>query len=183
MQTQEEIWKDVVGYEGLYQVSNFGRVKSLKHIVRTKGGYTRCSPSKILTNCFDNNYYHVRLYKYGKAKLHLVHRLVATSFLQNIDNKTQINHIDGNKLNNNVDNLEWCTPSENIKHAFRIGLCIPQDGGTSKKVAAYKRNGEFVGNYESLHDAARKLNCNLGHIWSVLNNRVPHHKGYIFKYL
>lgn len=180
---QEEIWKDIDGYEGIYQVSNLGRVKSLKRKVNTKGGGTRYSPSKILTNCFDNKYYHVRLYRNGVAKIHLVHRLVADAFLPNPNNKPQVNHIDGDKLNNRFDNLEWCTASENAKHAFRVGLHKPNDGGTSRPIKAYHINGRFVGQYLSLHDAERKLGVNIGHIWCVLNGREDNAKGYRFEYI
>lgn len=103
-----EIWKDIVGFEGLYQVSNLGNVKSLKG-----------KEPKILKGHKDTKgYLQVELRKDNKRNISCIHRLVAKEFLEKPKGKDQINHIDGNKLNNNVDNLEWCTCKENIKHAW-----------------------------------------------------------------
>lgn len=97
----EEIWKDVVGYEGKYQVSNFGRIKTL----RTNG--------KIMSQGLHNNYPCIFLRKDGKRHWYLVHRLVAIAFIPQIKGKDCIDHIDGNTKNNNVSNLRWCTNQEN----------------------------------------------------------------------
>ncbi len=190
----EEIWKDVVGYEGLYQVSNLGRVKSVKHYVPTKAGAKRLSPSKVRINEFDGKYYHVILYKSGKRKVCLVHRLVAEAFIQNKDNKATVNHKDGNKLNNFVyvnpdgsidqekSNLEWCTNSENLKHAFKTGLATPQTTHYRGVKAFRISDNSFVGEFYSQHEAARLLGLNVAHICSVLHGRVKQTKGYYFKY-
>ena len=107
-----EIWADIFGYEGHYQISTFGRVKSFK-----KGR------EKILMPFIDKDgYLQVAFFKVGKYKKFKVHRLVALAFIPNPDDKPQINHRDGCKLNNFAGNLEWCTGSENIQHAFDIGL-------------------------------------------------------------
>jgi hypothetical protein len=104
-----EVWKDVVGNKD-YQVSNYGRVRSNK----------KHHEGKILKSNIDRNgYEYVMLYKNKKAKLHLVHRLVAEAFIENPENKTQVNHIDFNKANNYVENLEWSTPKENVVHSRR----------------------------------------------------------------
>ena len=114
-----EIWKDIEGYENKYQVSNLGNVKSLE----TWTGDKYIRREKILKNMvYGNGYYYVCLSKNGKVKKYKVNRLVAQAFIPNPDNKPFTNHIDGDKLNNNVDNLEWCTQSENMKHASMIGL-------------------------------------------------------------
>jgi len=114
-----EIWKDIEGYENKYQVSNLGNVKSLE----TWAGDRYIRREKILkNNLCGNGYYYVCLSKNGKVKKYKVNRLVAQAFIPNIDNKPFTNHIDGNKLNNCVDNLEWCTQSENMKHASMMGL-------------------------------------------------------------
>ena len=108
----DEEWRDVVGYEGLYQVSNFGRVKSFQK-----------NKVKILkSNLGIGGYLRVVLCKNEKKKNRFVHVLVAKAFITNPENKTQVNHRDGNKKNNHVSNLEWVTPKENIEHAFKNGL-------------------------------------------------------------
>jgi hypothetical protein len=114
-----EIWKQIEYYKGLYEVSNFGRIKSLSHI----NNVGKLRPECILKNRLtDRGYQSVVLYNNGKAKSFRVHQLVGKSFIHNPLNKPYINHLDGIKSNNNVDNLEWVTHSENVKHAFKIGL-------------------------------------------------------------
>lgn len=153
---EEEIWKDVKGYEGLYQISNFGRVKSLvykgkiKELQTDKNGYARTS-----------------LWKKNNGSLKQVHRLVAIAFIPNPQNKSQVNHIDGNKKNNNVNNLEWVTPSENSIHAYRMGLRTVNKTGTGKygklngsSKPVYmldKETGEILIRFDSLADAGRYL--------------------------
>lgn len=108
----DEIWRDIDGYEGLYQVSNFGRVKSFHR-----------SEELILTPAYDKDGYYVLVLKRNGSKQNVkVHRLVATAFIPNPDGKPQVNHIDGNPQNNHVDNLEWVTGHENMQHAIYTGL-------------------------------------------------------------
>lgn len=129
-----EEWRDIVGYEGLYQVSNLGNVKSLgknQHFPlfckgNNKGDKTLMTPvwrkERLLTNVVaGTGYYCVGLRKNKKPKYSHVHRLVATAFIPNSENKPQVNHIDSNRLNNCVSNLEWCTQSENTLHAWKFG--------------------------------------------------------------
>lgn len=113
----EEIWKDILNYEGLYQISNLGNVKSL-------GNKHKHKNSIILKQTIDrkNGYLTVSLSKKGKMKMYRVHRLVANAFIDNFNNYPIINHKDGNKLNNCVDNLEWCTYKQNIIHSWENGL-------------------------------------------------------------
>lgn len=107
-----EEWRDIKDYEGLYQISNYGRVKR-----------KRIPQAKILKNMFTTTgYYRITLSNIRKQKDFKVHRLVAQEFLPNLENKKQVNHIDGNKLNNNVNNLEWVTNKENVRHAILTGL-------------------------------------------------------------
>lgn len=110
-----EIWKDIPGYEGLYQASNFGRIKSLPR---------KASPRDFLLRFATrpDGYPGCALVKNRKPASFTVHRLIAMTFLSPKKDNLEINHIDGNKLNNMVENLEWCTRSENLKHCFRIGL-------------------------------------------------------------
>jgi hypothetical protein len=105
----QEIWKDIKGYEGLYQVSNLGRVKSLERY-KTNWSKKQCVKERVLKPILANTgYYMVVLSKNGITKSVLVHRLVAETFLSNPNNLEQVNHKDENKLNNNIDNLEFCT--------------------------------------------------------------------------
>lgn len=115
-------WKAIKGYEGLYEISNTGVVKALKKRVDS-GKCHRTWKSHIKRYGVDNNgYLRVSLSKEGINKTYKVHRLVATAFIPNPLQLPCVNHIDGNKTNNHVSNLEWCTHSENLKHAFKTGL-------------------------------------------------------------
>lgn len=113
-----EIWKDINGYEGYYQISNKGNVRSLD---RFDGVHDR-QGTIIKPHMKHNGYLQVGLRKHNTRKWLAIHRLVAIHFIENPDNKPQVNHIDGNKQNNNVENLEWVTAKENQNHATRIGL-------------------------------------------------------------
>jgi hypothetical protein len=114
-----EIWKNVIGFEGSYQVSNLGRVKSLARVDRS--GHKL--QERILKNTIDSyGYLVVGLFKNSVNHTHKVHRIVATIFIPNPENKPQVNHINGNKLNNIVDNLEWATHQENKTHSCITGL-------------------------------------------------------------
>lgn len=121
---EKEEWKDVIGYESFYQISNFGNVKSKDRVILDKNGI-RLRFNKSKTMSFNIGIYNmIGLNKDRKQSMFLVHRLVALHFIDNKDNKPHVNHIDGNKFNNHYSNLEWCTPSENQKHAFKLGLKI-----------------------------------------------------------
>lgn len=122
----KEIFKDVSGYEGRYQVSNYGNVKSLPRKTHNANKYIK---EKILKPCIGNvGYKMVSLSKNGKGTLKTLHRLIAQNFIPNPDGLPCVNHIDGNKLNNYVGNLEWVTYSGNIVHAFRTGLMTSASG-------------------------------------------------------
>lgn len=143
---KNEIWKDVPNYEGLYQVSNYGRLKSLEKSVKFYSGYAKkkCErkyPERIICkNHIANGYLQLELYKNGKAKKIKMHRLVAETFIPNPNNYPCVNHKDENKLNNCVDNLEWCTYSYNNSY----NNCHIRRGktqkGKSKTLITY--NGE-----------------------------------------
>jgi hypothetical protein len=116
-----ETWKDIAGYEGLYQVSNMGNVKTMSRLHRIDRPYVK---QERLLNPPTNSvgYKQVALYRDKKGVIQSVHKLVATVFLERKPEHQVINHIDGNKLNNHVDNLEWCTYGHNQAHAIRTGL-------------------------------------------------------------
>ena len=116
---QQEQWKDVVGFEGRYQVSNIGRIKRLDHVILRKDGTYQAFKEMILARVVDKDgYILTSLSKNSKAKLYKAHRLVASAFIGEIGDGMQINHINGIKDDNRVENLEICTPSENSIHAY-----------------------------------------------------------------
>lgn len=129
VQFEKEVWKDVVGYEGLYMVSNLGRVKSLERVITVKTKYNTHmqvhKKEKLLTPTINNvtKYYQVGLCIKGKPKTLFIHIIVTKAFLgeKPIDKKL-VNHKDGNKCNNNISNLEYCTYSENTIHSYKLGL-------------------------------------------------------------
>ena len=164
----EEIWKDIEGYEGLYQVSNLGRVKSLKY---NKTGRERIL--KIDKN--KNGYLYILLYKNNKRKHYRIHRLVANAFIENPNNYPYINHKDECKSNNNVNNLEWCSPKYNINH----GTCIKRRVEKQSK-QVYCLEDDTI--YKSITECGKILQLSIGNISSVLNRRRKHTKGYTFRY-
>jgi hypothetical protein len=124
----QEIWKDVKNYEGCYQVSNLGRVRSLTRKVKTFNG-VRTSKGQILKPLKTNTgYYRVDLKQNQKNKYISIHRLVAETFIPNPNNYPIINHKDNNPQNNCIDNLEWCTQSYNVKYAYKYGNAKPTSG-------------------------------------------------------
>ena len=133
---KEEIWRDIKGYEGLYQVSNLGRVKSLN--------YNHTKKEKILNLANSKGYLHVTLYKNSKYKIYKVHRLVAIHFIENPNSYSQVNHKDENKQNNKVENLEWCTQEYNNNY------------GTRTQRFSESMKGKFKG---SKSPRARKVQC------------------------
>ena len=162
---KKEYWKPVVGYEGLYMVSNWGRVKSIKF-----------GKEKILKQSKDKKtgYLHVGLCKENILKHFLVHRLVAEAFIDNSDNLPQVNHKDENKTNNNVDNLEWCTNEYNINYGTRTERY-------SKPVLQYTLDGVFVREWKSIAEAGRNgyQQICISKCCRGLNKQ---HKGFIWKY-
>ncbi|AKA61524.1 HNH homing endonuclease [Bacillus phage Stahl] len=125
---ENEIWKDIEGYEGYYQVSDYGRIRSLTRVIKGKTYKSRIMKPKV------NSYgYHMITLtnKEQIRKNHAIHRLVAFSFIKNDDpiNRKEVNHIDGKKENNEHSNLEWSTRSENMKHAFKTGLASNKNRG------------------------------------------------------
>ncbi len=123
MTKQKEIWRDIEGYEGLYQVSNLGSMKSCDKIVKFKNGGKREYKSLILKPTVANTgYFVVSLHKNNKRNLVLIHRLVAKAFIPNPERKPEVNHKNGIKTDNRVENLEWVTGAENKKHAYDTNL-------------------------------------------------------------
>ena len=166
-----EKWKDIKEYEGLYQVSNLGNIKSLPRAT-TKG--------KILVKNLDyDGYQKVTLSKLGVHKQFSVHKLVATAFIPNPNNFTEINHIDENKANNSVDNLEWCTSTYNIHY----GTCISRRSYRRKvKISQYDLQGNFIREWNGAVDAERILNISRKQISACLRENHKSAGGFIWKY-
>lgn len=118
----DEVWRNINGYEGYYQISNIGRVKSLERRRYNGSGYYVQKVKILRQSITTTGYIKVELSKEGTKKSMKVHRLVAIAFIENPENKPDVNHKDGNPFNNNLSNLEWCTESENLNHAVKIGL-------------------------------------------------------------
>lgn len=168
----KEIWKDVKGFEGLYQVSNIGRVRSLsRSFIQThRNGkvFTNFKPGFLLKNLIDKRGYHTVGLRYkNKRQRAKVHRLVGIAFILNPENKPQINHIDGVKTNNIVSNLEWATNAENVQHSYDVlgrkkWMLGKTETYNSKKTAQYTLNGELVKIYPSAAAAGRAFNKDKG---------------------
>lgn len=158
---ETEIWKEIKGYEGMFAVSNLGRVKSLARRVSNHTGFIN-KPERILKPIKDiKGYLRVYLSKNNKNKFTPIHRLVSFAFIPNPENKPQVNHIDGNKQNNHVENLEWCTNRENSIHAIRMGLndhSKYESGRPKRKVNQIDiSTGKIIKTFNSIADASREF--------------------------
>lgn len=154
----EEIWKDIEGYEGYYQISNLGQVKSLSRESKNRCGKITLKEKLLKSYLNNQKYVNVNLYKYGKRKSFKVHRLVAIHFIPNFENKLEVNHIDGDKSNNCTNNLEWCTAKENTQHAHKNGLVkysYGKDHFKAKQVYVFNLEGVLINNYESTNEAIK----------------------------
>lgn len=164
----EEIWKDIEGYEGLYQVSNIGRVKSLN--------YNRTGEEKILKLCKVRGYLYVGLCKDGKNKSLKVHRLVATAFIPNPENKPNIDHINTIRTDNRVENLHWVTQRENVNNPITMSKI-------SRKVLQFTKEDVFVRKWDCIADAERDLGINShGNINKCCKGKYKTCCGFIWQY-
>ena len=188
MENQKEIWKDVIGYEGLYQVSNFGNVMSMERYITESSGKIRIKYKKKM-KLYQNEYGYMRviLIKNKIGKNYQVHRLVSLSFIENKLNKLYVNHKDGIKNNNNVENLEWVTKSENELHAYRVlGKINIKKGSRAPHlfvgIKQYDINMNFIREYKSITDASIETNTSRRKISSVAKGYRNKTNNFIWRY-
>lgn len=163
-----EEWRDIPGYEGWYQVSNLGRVRSMRRI----------SPS-IMSPSTYNGYHRVNLSNGGKYTTIHIHRLVAMVFLPNPYNYPQVNHLDGNRQNNNINNLEWCSRSQNQIHAYRVlGRARPR----CRSVIQMDDNENILNMFESISQASRYCNVSVTTIREAILGKINHAAGFKWRF-
>lgn len=185
-----EVWKDVVGYEGIYQISNLGNVKSLNRYAKTKCGNERFFKGKVLIKRLLKGYERVELNNNGVAKQWSVHRLVALAFIPNPNNLPVINHKDEVKTNNNIDNLEWCTVKYNNNYGNRNLKVSLKTRGKKRPHTCGKNHFRSkvviclndLKVYETLTKAAKVYGCGRGRISEVCNKKFSQTHGYKFMY-
>lgn len=185
----EEIWKDIKGYEGLYQVSNFGRIKSLERVTKYRNS-KRVLREKIKGDFIGKRgYKRVELTKDGISKKYNLHRIVASSFISNPYNKKEVNHINGIKTDNRVENLEWCTSQENTMHAIKMGLQKNSDKQRKtvgeyarknkvKKIVQLTKDGKYIKTWESAVAVERKVGIKSKSISQCVTGRSKTAGGY-----
>ena len=175
----DEIWKDVVGYEGLYQVSNLGRVKSLpRRIIVGWADYV--SKEKILSQAnHRQGYKFVCFHRNGKQKTYKVHRLVAEAFISNPNNYKCINHKNENPSNNNVDNLEWCNHSYNNNYGTRNERVR---NATCKIVEQYTKDGQYIRDWNGTREIQRVLGIRCSNISGACLGKRKTAGGFVWKY-
>ena len=183
----KEIWKDIPGTDGQYQISNLGNARStFYHTCKWKRNY-RIKLLKQKPNPYG--YLHVSILLNKKRVSKFIHRMVAMLFVPNPKNKPEVNHLDGNKKNNAASNLKWVTSSENVKHAFATGLNRSWAKGikgtehpASKNVAQYDLEGNVVGLWGSVYDAGLYWNLNPKSIAHCASGFSKSYGGYMWKY-
>lgn len=189
----KEIWKDITGYEGLYQISNTGIIRSHDRLIvippnpKSTYGFSYIKKGQIIKQITDKSgYMKVLLYdKNSNRKNAFVHKLVVIEFVDNTDNLPQINHKDENKSNNCVSNLEWCTAKYNTNY----GTCIKRrsekqiyNNNRVKAVAKIGDNGEIIEEYISMRNAARVNKLPQSNIFKSCNNNIKC-GGYLWRYI
>lgn len=172
----EEIWKPIPGYEGFYEASAYGRIRSVERIAIGRWGHNHRKSHVLSPNDVHDGYQQVKFSIDGEKSQQLVHRLVAAAFIPNPNNLPQVNHKDGNHRNNSVENLEWCTASENSRHRSRI---LDKWVGRPKKPVKCIDTGTI---YESSHHAGRALQISAGNIFAVCQGKYQTAGGLHFEF-
>ena len=170
-----KLWHSVRGYEGLYQVSNFGEIKSLSRWKHLPNGKYTVSKEKLLSpaQIGKDGYKFVYLTVDGRSKRFYVHRIVAEAFLPNPNRLPFVNHLNGIKFDNRPENLEWCSRSENTKHAARV-LGV----GNTRKIAQYDKRGNYIRTWANAYQVQEELGINHGNINSCVNKHRKTAGGY-----
>lgn len=181
-----EIWKDIEGYENLYQVSNLGRIRSCGRICKTKGNSTQEKKAKVLVQEITiHGYCRVRLYdNNGKSKHYATHRLVAAAFIDETDRTKQINHKNEIKTDNRVENLEYCTQKENCNYGtrnIRISKINSDNNIWAKAVIQKDKNGQIIKRYPSRLEASRVTGIDTGHIAKCCIGKRKSAGGYVWE--
>jgi hypothetical protein len=190
METKNEIWKPIEGYEDRYEVSNLGRVRSLDRYIPAKCALSKTDDDVLffrkgkIIKLWEvyGGYFQASLSKGDKPKMIAVHRLVAKAFIPNPDNLPEVNHIDEDKSNNRVDNLEWCTRLYNEHHGTKIERAAKNR--YRRPVEAYNEKGEVVASFPRIADAARAYGVTNGTLWQCCNHigTVKRVKGLYWRY-
>lgn len=169
-----EIWKDIEGYEGLYQISSLGNVKSLSRMLKHNKGGVKVKRETILKHQLTSGYPSVCLYNGNRVKQAHIHRLLAIAFIPNPDNKPEVNHINGIKKDFRIENLEWCTVSENIKHAWNTGLSKAWNKGSGKRSSEEIRIKvkELRSKGITQYRIAEIVSINQSEVSRILNNKI-----------
>jgi hypothetical protein len=205
---EDEVWKDIPNYEGYYQVSNYGRIKSLKREVQTERNYLLQIPKEMILKArCDSGYSRYEFCKDGVHKKTSAHRMEALAFIQNTEDKPFIDHIDGNKMNNCLYNLRWCTASENMRNEItvqklseaskgrimseetkrkiseqKVGKKMCGENPNAKRVLQFDKNGNLLKEWSCAAEAARELGFNFRNISACCNGKKHTHRGYIWRF-
>ena len=167
----QEIWKDIAGYEGYYQVSNLGNVRSVTRYVHHPKGGVRVSHARVMKQSLNGDgYYFVNLQKGHESKPYRINRLVADAFLPNPNGLPCVNHIDKNRQNNAVDNLERCTVRYNVRYS------------SCKAISQFDKNGRHIRDWDAITDITEQLGINTSNISQCCQGKRNSAGGYIWRY-